>query len=102
MKSLLLLIPALFMIAACARTEHTEAVTAEITAAQMEGRNAARLIIIKNWKDTTGIHKAISHARLHRQKYDSVGNKAAAAMFDSTFNQTIRTVRPALAKKIGL
>ncbi len=90
------------MIGACARTERTEAITAEITAAQMEGRNAARDIIAGNWKDTTGISKAIVRAKAPRQKYDSIGHKEASANFDSTFNNTIRTVRPELAKKIGL
>ena len=102
MKSILLFIPALLMLTACAQTERTEAVTAEITAAQMEGRNAARDIIIYNWNDTTGIHKAIAHARKPRLKYDSIGHKTASAMFDSTFNKTIRTVRPELATKLGL
>ncbi len=90
------------MMASCAQTEHTEAITADITAAQMEGRNAARDIIIYNWKDTTGIHKAMEEARAPRHKYDSIGNQAASAMFDSTFNKTIRTVHPELAKRIGL
>lgn len=102
MKSLLLTLPAFILMAACAQTERTEAVTAEITAAQMEGRNAAREIIIKNWKDTTGIHKAITRAQAKRLKYDSIGKTDASAMFDSTFYHTIRTVRPDLAKKLGL
>lgn len=102
MKSLLLFIPALILLAACARTEHTEAITAEITAAQMEGRNAARDIIIYNWNDTTGIGKAIANARAPRLKYDSIGHHSASAVFDTTFNKTIRTVRPELAKKLGL
>lgn len=102
MKSLLLLLPALLFITGCAQTERTEAVTAEITAAQMEGRNAARDIIIYNWKDTTGIHKAIAKAKTPRLKYDSIGNHTASAAFDTTFNKTIRTVRPELAKKLGL
>ncbi|MDE6076856.1 MAG: hypothetical protein K2G29_03915 [Muribaculaceae bacterium] len=102
MKALLLSIPAILLMAACSQTEKTEAVTAEITAAQMEGRNAARDIIIYNWKDTTGIHKAMEHARAPRHKYDSLGHKAASAMFDTTFNKTIRTVHPDLAKRLGI
>ena len=102
MKALLLSIPAILLMAACSQTEKTEAVTAEITAAQMEGRNAARDIIIYNWKDTTGIHKAIDHAKTTRHKYDSVGHDAASAMFDSAFNKTIRTVQPDLAKRLGI
>ena len=102
LKSLLLFIPTLLFLSACAQTERTEAITAEITAAQMEGRNAARDIIIYPWNDTTGVSKAIAKARLPRLKYDTIGHKAATAAFDTTFNQTIRTVRPELAKKLGL
>lgn len=92
----------MLILSACAQTERTEAITADITAAQMEGRNAARDIIIYNWNDTTGISKAIAKARQPRLKYDTVGNHPASAMFDTTFNKTIRTVRPELARKLGL
>lgn len=102
MKSLLLFIPTLLILSACAKTERTEAITAEITAAQMEGRNAASDIVIYTWNDTTGISRVIAKARSPRLKYDTVGHTAASAAFDSTFNKTIRTVRPELAKKLGL
>lgn len=102
MKSLLLFIPSLLILPACAKTERTEAITAEITAAQMEGRNAASDIVIYPWNDTTGISKEITRARSPRLKYDSLGHKAASAAFDSTFNKTIRIVRPELAKKLGI
>ena len=102
MKAIILFIPLLLTMIGCSQTERTEAITAEITAAQMEGRNAARDIIIYNWKDTTGIHKAIDHAKITRHKYDSVGHDAASAMFDSAFNKTIRTVQPDLAKRLGI
>lgn len=102
MRSILLIIPSLLILSSCSQTERTEAITAEITAAQMEGRNAARDILVNEWKDTTGIHKAILKARSPRLKYDSLGNTAASTAFDSTFNSTIRTVRPTLAKKLNL
>ncbi len=102
MKSLLLFFPSLLMFSACAKTERTEAITAEITAAQMEGRNAASDIVIYPWNDTTGINKEITKARSPRLKYDSLGHKEASAAFDSTFNKTIRIVRPELAKKLGI
>lgn len=85
----------------CAQTERTEAITAEITAAQMEGRNAARNILLNDWKDTTGISREIAKARSVRIKYDSIGNTDASAAFDSTFNNTIKAARPDLAKKLG-
>ncbi len=93
---------ALIGLCACSQTEKTEAITAEITAAQMEGRNAARDIILHPWSDTTGIARRINKARAPRLKYDSLGHTEASAAFDSAFNNTIRTVRPVLAKKIKL
>lgn len=101
MRKLLFCIPVLLMMGACAQTERTEAITAEITAAQMEGRNAARNILINNWNDTTGISKELAKARSVRLKYDTIGHTEASAAFDSTFNHTIKAVRPELAKKLG-
>lgn len=89
------------VLAGCAQTERTEAITAEITAAQMEGRNAARNILLDNWNDTTGISRELTKARSARLKYDSIGHTEASAAFDSTFNHTIKAVRPELAKKLG-
>lgn len=102
LKILLLSFPTLLMFSACAQTERTEAITAEITAAQMEGRNAASDIVIYPWDDTTGISRVLAKAREPRLKYDTLGHKAASAAFDTTFNKTIRTVRPELAKKLGI
>ena len=80
----------------CAGTEKTEAITAEITAAQMEGRNAARYIIHKQWKDTTGFGKEIDKAFRVRAQYIKEGQAECAAAFDSTFVRTVRAVRPDL------
>lgn len=101
MRLLYIALP-LLILCACKQTEKTEAITADITAAQMEGRNAAREIIIKPWNDTTGIARSMNKARAPRLKYDSLGYTEASAAFDSAFNKTIRTVRPELAKKIKL
>ena len=92
----------LLLAASCSGTEKTEAITAEITAAQMEGRNAARDIILHTWTDTTGIARRIHKARSPRLKYDSLNHQEASAAFDTAFNRTIRTVRPELARKIRL
>lgn len=103
MRSFSYFISITFVIAAlsaCAGTEKTEAVTAEITAAQMEGRNAARPFINRNWDDTTGIHLQLDKVRKIRLKYDSVGRKDCSEAFDSAFFKTIRTVNPDLESKI--
>lgn len=84
----------------CAGTEKTEAITAEITAAQMEGRRTAGLILGPEWKDTVQLQKALLEAKARQSKYLIEGHPEAAAAFDSTFFSTIRTVNPDLAKKI--
>lgn len=84
------------LLGACEGTEKTEALTAEITAAQMEGRNAARPIINREWKDTTGFNKTLEKALEKRYMYLKHGRPECAEAFDSTFVRTVRTVRPDL------
>ena len=86
--------------ASCAQTEKTEAVTAEITAAQMEGRRAAGKILGPEWNDTTKLKHALLDAKTIQSKYLIDGKPQCAEAFDSAFISTIRTVKPELAKKI--
>ncbi|MCH5243020.1 MAG: hypothetical protein J1F67_11510 [Muribaculaceae bacterium] len=88
-------------LAACSQTEKTEAITAEITAAQMEGRRAAGIILGPEWKDTTKLQIALIEAKAKQSQYLIDGKPECAAAFDSTFISTIRTVNPSLAKKLG-
>lgn len=82
----------------CSGTERTEAVTADITAAQMQGRNSARDIINRHWSDTTELMKAMRSARAAKCRFDSTGHPECAAAFDSAFIGTIRAVRPGLER----
>lgn len=84
----------------CAQTEKTEEITAEITAAQMEGRRAAGVILGPEWKDTVKLRQALIDAKVKQSKYLIDGKPECAAAFDSSFYSTIRTVNPDLAKKI--
>lgn len=86
--------------ASCRQTEKTEAITAEITAAQMEGRRAAGIILGPEWKDTTKLQMALIEAKAKQSKYLIDGKSECAAAFDSTFISTIRAVNPSLAKKL--
>ena len=90
----------LLFLGACSQTEKTEAITAEITAAQMEGRKAAASILAPQWKDTVQLQKALLDAKVKQSKYILDGKQECANAFDSTFISTIRTVNPSLAKKI--
>lgn len=91
---------ALLILCSCSQTEKTEAVTAEITAAQMEGRRAAGMILGPVWKDTTKLQTALLDAKVKQSRYLLEGRPDCAEAFDSTFISTIRSVNPSLAKKI--
>lgn len=85
---------------ACSGTEKTEAITAEITAAQMEGRRAAGMIVGPVWKDTAKLQRALLDTKVKQSKYLIDGKPECAEAFDSAFISTIRSVNPSLAKKI--
>lgn len=85
----------------CTRTEETEAVTAEITAAQMEGRRAAGRILGPEWKDTVQLQKALIDTKARQSRYIIDGKPECAEAFDSAFLSTIRAVNPDLAGKIA-
>lgn len=85
----------------CSQTEKTEAITAEITAAQMEGRKAAGMILGPQWSDTVQLQKALLDAKVKQSRYLIEGKPECAAAFDSTFISTIKTVNPSLADKIS-
>lgn len=90
----------LVMSAACSQTEKTEAVTAEITAAQMEGRNAAKEYVTKQWKDTIELQRLLLETRSRQSKYVIKGDTAAARAFDDAFVSTLKTVRPDIARHL--
>ncbi|MDE6576995.1 MAG: hypothetical protein K2J82_10980 [Muribaculaceae bacterium] len=84
----------------CSETEHTEAVTASIEAAQMMGRTDARVFVNRQWNDTSELHYRL---RQIRERHDSLSHKFSkeyAAAYDSAFISTIRTVHPDLALHI--
>lgn len=84
----------------CRQTEHTEGVTAEIVAAQMEARRAAGTILGPQWTDTVKLQRALMDAKVRQSRYLIDGKPECAAAFDSSFISTIRTVNPSLASKI--
>lgn len=83
-------------VASCGSTEKTERVVADIEAAQMEGRNRARDIINREWRDSTALEASLKAARAQKLRYDSTGHPECGAAFDSTFVRTIRAVKPEL------
>lgn len=83
-------------------TETAEETTAEIEAAQMEGRSAARVFVNREWKDTMRLHEKLLEARAVKSAYELAGKKKCAETFDSAFISTLRSVRPDMAKEIML
>ncbi len=94
------IILATLLAASCAKTEKAEEEVAEIEAAQMEGRSAARIFVSRPWRDTTELHSRLLEARAGRARYDTLGKTRCAAAYDSAFVSTIRTVRPDIAKEL--
>lgn len=85
-------------LAGCAGNEKAEEATADITAAQMMGRNSARDILTRNWKDTALLMKEISMARSQKCRFDTTGHPECGAAFDTAFIRTLRAVDPRLEK----
>lgn len=85
-------------------SENAERISAEELAEQMEaakeGREAAKAIVTKNWKDTMQLQLALIDARATNSKYEIAGKTQCKAKFDSAFFGTIRTVRPDLADQL--
>ena len=86
--------------AGCSETEHTEAVTADITAAQMEGRDAARRVLNEDWHDRSILRERLDSVKAWKERIVRDKNSQCGAAFDSTFISTLRAVRPELATAI--
>lgn len=71
---------------------------AQIEAASLDGREAAREFVSREWKDTFELQQRLAEASSRRGAYDSLPQSRAA--FDSTFISTIRTVRPDVAREL--
>lgn len=95
-KILYVAVAFLLMMSACRGTEHTEAVTAEVEAAQMEGKQAARVIVGREWPDSMELQRELLRARAKSSRYTEEGHPELTAAFDSAFISTIRTIRPEL------
>ena len=100
MKRVLFLLCIFGTFISCSQTERTEEITADIVAAQMEGRRAAGIILGPVWTDSAKLQNAIIEAKAKQSKYLLEGKTKSAEAFDSAFISTIRTVNPKLAKQI--
>lgn len=89
-----------FFALSCSHTDKGEETAAEIEAAMMEGREAAKIFVNRPWRDTTELQSRLLEARSRRAKYDTIGLKKCAEAYDSGFVSTIRTVNPDVANQI--
>lgn len=81
-------------------TEQTELEKAEIEAAMMQGRNAARDFVNREWKDTIELMRNLLEVRATHSQYSSGRNPRQAEAFDSGFISTVRAVDPRMAESI--
>lgn len=98
MRHLPILLIAILSLAACSNVERAENITAEMEAAQMEGRRAARDFINATWSDTLELQNKLLKARSMQSKYTIDKREECAAAFDSGFIRTLRAVRPDVAR----
>ncbi|MDE6296747.1 MAG: hypothetical protein K2L89_02785 [Muribaculaceae bacterium] len=88
-------------LSSCGKTmrgiEEGEETQAEIEAAMMDGRSAAREFINKRWDDTIQLQGLLLEARTKRIPYDTVNKPRCREAYDSAFVSTIRTTRPDIA-----
>lgn len=93
------------MTAGCKKIERSEAVTAQIEAAQIEGRKATRLIFgsDKIPTDSLQLRQLVDSVRM-RNKYhrDTIYTPEEVAAFDSAYISTIRALSPEVARRLHL
>ncbi len=86
--------------ASCGGKQKSEESAAEIEAAQIEGREAARIFVNRPWRDTMELQSHLLEVRARQSKYQVAGKAESAAAFDSAFVATLRTVRPEIAREL--
>lgn len=100
-KLLYMAVAAALLLPACGKkVEKGEETEAEIEAAMIEGREAARVFVNTEWKDTMELQYRLLQARTRSSKYDMAKKPQSKAAFDSAFVSTIRTVRPDVAAEL--
>lgn len=84
----------------CNKTQTAGETAAALEEARIDGREAARIFVNRPWKDTVELQCQLLEARAKQSKYVTAGRKQSAAVFDSAFVSTLRTVRPEMAREL--
>lgn len=87
-------------VSGCTKTDKGEEAAADIEAAMMQGREAAKLFVSRPWKDTAELRHKLIEVRVRKIRYDSLGKIECGNAYDSAFVSTIRTIRPDIAEKL--
>lgn len=87
-------------LSSCSKTDKAAQDVDDTEAAIIEGREAARIFVQRNWKDTTELQGLLLEARTKQSKYRMAGKERSAQAFDSAFVSTLRTVRPDVAREL--
>lgn len=95
----------IFGLSACGGKSGSSSADSHETDAQLEearnaGREAARKIITREFKDSMEFHGAILDANAEKSRFHIAERPESAAAFDSAFISTIRTTRPDLARQL--
>ncbi len=89
-----------FTFGACGSSNAGNEDAAQIEAAMMMGRDEARHLVNRKWKDTVELQNYILEARAKQSELVMQGRMQSAAAFDSAFVTTVKAVHPELASKI--
>lgn len=84
----------------CKQVEKAEGQTAEMEAAQMMGRQAAKSLVTKKWTDTTQLNTYIDTLNSQRARFLYGKQPSDYAAYDSAYIRTVRAVDPDMADRI--
>lgn len=73
---------------------------AEINTAMLQGREAGRRLVSREWRDTMQLQNFILEAKAKQSKYLIEGKVESAAAFDKGFVTLVKCVNPELANRI--
>ena len=73
---------------------------ADIEAAAMEGREAARIFLNRPWRDTIELQRQLLEARAKQSKFSGAGKQQRAAANESPFLTTHKTLKPNVTREL--
>ena len=88
------------LICSCGAEQHRASGDADIQAAMADGREAARSIVSRQWRDTVELQRFILEAKAKQSRYIMDNRPECVAAFDSGFVSGVRAVNPSLARDI--